>query len=47
MSSIPSTMVLPLHDNGIPAGPNLIGIHPPPAGTGQGSPYDNTFLLND
>ena len=30
MSSIPSTIVRPLHDNGIPAGPNLIGNYIPP-----------------
>ena len=46
MSSIPSTMVLPLQDNGIPAGPNLTGNKPTPAGSSQWSPNDKTFPLS-
>ena len=45
MSSIPSIMVRPLHDNGIPAGPNLTGNYIPPAGSSQWSPNDKTFPL--
>ena len=45
MSSIPSTIVRPLHDKGTPAGPSFTGIIDIPAGTGQGTSYDNPFPL--
>jgi hypothetical protein len=45
MSSIPSTIVRPLHESGTPAGPSLIGIIHVPAGTTQVSSYDNPFPL--
>ena len=35
ISSIPSTIVLPLQDNGTPAGPSLSGIGFAPAGRGE------------
>ena len=36
MSSIPSTMVRPLHESGTPAGPSLTGIRPLPRNTPKG-----------
>ena len=43
MSSIPSTIVRPLHDSGTPAGPNFTGMFPLPAEQAEGLSYVNPF----
>ena len=43
MSSIPSTIVRPLHDSGTPAGPNFTGMFPLPQNRRKGCPMLTPF----